>query len=282
MSHLRFNQVFFVLMGLSFVSAFLIPPKYTDLGRVQIEGLFVPLSRPAYHFATWARGKVVREDETDSRANSTISGENMELRQEVSRLQMEVKRLEQLAAERQSLGDLNSLCRRLNVTGTDSGNREGLILGGVMLSDVDVDQPVLYSGGLAGKIDRAGVTAAHVRLVTDAGFTVSGRFIRFVRGGGGIEATNVSELLPIVQGAGAGQMSITNLPMQQVKDADIRRDDWVVLADSTWPNAVKGVRLGRVDSIAPWKRAPLFAEIRLVPEVGLLRLNDVWVMTKTP
>jgi hypothetical protein len=136
---------------------------------------------------------------------------------------------------------------------------------------------------VAGRIDRVGVTGAHVQLVTDIGFTATGRFVRFVREGDRVQAVGVAEqLLPIVivQGAGRGEMAITNLPMQQVIDAGIKQDDWIVLADNNWPDAVQNMRLGRVASIGRSKRAILYAEIRLYPETGLLRLNDVWVMTK--
>ena len=274
-----FNQVFFGLVALSFISAFLAPPRLTDLGRVQLEGLFIPISRPTYHLATWLRRRLAPEPPEDNRPAEAIRRENLELRQEVSRLQMQMERLEALAAQRQSLGDLKELCQRFSVAGTDSGNRDGLILGGA-LSEVRADQPVLYAGGLAGRIDRAGVSAAHVRLITDSGVALTGRFIRFVRTDTGVQAQRISQLLPIVQGIGGGQMIIANLPLQEVTDAKLQVDDWVVLADETWPAAIQGIRLGRVASIARSERAALFAEIRLAPESGLLQLNDVWVMTR--
>ena len=42
MARLSFNRVFFGLMTLSFISAFLAPQHLTDAGRGQFEGLFVP------------------------------------------------------------------------------------------------------------------------------------------------------------------------------------------------------------------------------------------------
>jgi cell shape-determining protein MreC len=279
---LRFNQVFFALMALSFLSAFVAPARLTELQRVPLEGLLVPISRPTYHIATWLRGRLVRTPPEDSRSFDAIRQENLELRQEISRLQMEVERLGALAAERQNLGDLKSLCDRFPVAGTDSGDRDGLILSGISAA-VKEQQPVLYGGGLAGTVDRAGEGVAHVRLVTDAGFVVSGQFVRFVKQPDGtVQVVRVSQLLPIVQGAGGGQMVIANLPLQDVTSAQLQPDDWVVLSDNTWPAAIQGIRVGRIASIKRAQRAALFAEIKLEPESGLMRLGDVWVMTRNP
>lgn len=269
-------------MALSFLSAFAAPARLTEMRSVPLEGLLVPISRPAYHLATWLRGRLVRTEPEDQRSAEAIQQENLELRQEISRLQMEIERLEALAAERQNLGDLKSLCDRFPVAGTDSGDRDGLTLGGVP-AEVQTDQPVLYGGGLAGRVDRVDEGVAHVRLVTDAGFIVSGQFVRFVKqSDGSVQAVRVSQLLPIVQGAGGGQMLIANLPLQDVTDAQLQPDDWVVLSDNTWPTAIQGIRVGRVASIRRAQKAALFAEIKLEPESGLMRLADVWVMTRTP
>jgi cell shape-determining protein MreC len=279
---LRFNQVFFGLMALSFLSAFAAPARLTEMQRVPLDGLLVPISGPTHHLATWLRTRLVRTPPEDQRSVDAIRQENLELRQEIARLQMEVERLGALAAERQNLGDLKSLCDRFSVAGTDSGSRDGLILSGVS-AEVKTDQPVLYGGGLAGRIDRAGEGVAHVRLVTDAGFVVSGQFVRFVKqSDGSVQAVRVSQLLPIVQGAGGGQMVIANLPLQEVTDAQVQPDDWVVLSDNTWPAAIQGIRVGRVASVRRAQKAALFAEIKLEPESGLMRLGDVWVMTRNP
>jgi cell shape-determining protein MreC len=276
--HLRFNQVFGALMFLSFLCAFVFPQRVTDLGRVQLEGIFIPVSRPAYHLANWVRGHFSHDAPQDSRPMDEIRQENLELKEEVNRLQMQVQRLAALADERQSLGDLQSLCERCTVSGTDSGNRDGLILGPTP-GTVKANQAVLFSGGLAGRVERASVGAAYVRLITDPGFTVSGEFVRFVKSDQTVKSERVSALLPIVRGAGAGQMSIGNLAMKDVADAGLQTGDWVVLADDSWPNAVQGIAVGRIVSIQRSKGAALFAEIRVAPESGLSRLNDVWVMT---
>jgi cell shape-determining protein MreC len=152
-----------------------------------------------------------------------------------------------------------------------------LILEGVG-ADVKAEQPVLYGGGLVGKIDAAGAGSAHVRLLTDTGFTVTGQFVRFAKTDSGIQAQRITQLIPIVRGIGGGQMIIANLAMQDI--LTLQPDDWLVLSDPTWPAAIQGIRLGKIASIQRSRTAALYVEIRLSPEAGLMRLNDVWVMTK--
>jgi cell shape-determining protein MreC len=278
----RFKQVFFALMALSFLCAFAAPARFSEVRRVPLDALLVPISRPTYHLATWLRQRLVRTEPEDERSVDAIRQENLELKEEISRLQMEVDRLGALAAERQALGDLKSLCDRFGVAGTDSGDRDGLTLSGVS-AQVRTDQAVLYGGGLAGRIDRVGEGVAHVRLVTDPESVVSGQFVRFVRQSDGtVRAERIAQLLPIVQGVGGGQMEILNLPLADVNAAQIQEDDWVVLSDNDWPTAIQGIRVGRVASVRRAQKAALFAEIKLQPESGLMRLADVWVMTRTP
>jgi cell shape-determining protein MreC len=281
MLRLRFNQVFFGLMTLSFISAFVAPQHLTDASRVQFEGLFIPVSRPAFTMANWLRRRISPDPPDDTRSAQTLIQENLQLRQQVTQLQMQVERLQGLAGERRNLGDLKELCDRVPVGGTDSGSREGLILSG-MNGAIQKEQPVVYAGGLAGKIDRAGLGAAHVLLITDAGFNITGRIIRFVKSAGGIEARAISTAPVIVQGAGGGQMTVTKLSYADAVSEGIKPDDWIILADNDWPAAVQGIRIGRIASIGHWKRQPLFAEIRLEPQASLLRLADVWVMTRQP
>jgi cell shape-determining protein MreC len=278
MSSLRFNQVFFGLMTLSFISAFIAPPHLTDVPRVQFEGLFIPISGPAHRVANWMRERIAPQELPPPRPLATLEDENSGLRKQVLVLEAQVQRLEGLAAERQNLGDLNAFCDRFNVQGVDSGNLQGLIIGGALLSGVQTGQEVLYNRCLVGKIDRAWPVGAHVRLVTDPEFIISGRFSR--SGPTGEELARLRDLLPIVQGVGDGQMAITNIPYDQAHDK-LRIGDWVTVSDTRF-TAVEGVPLGHIVSISRTRKAPLFADIRVEPETPLLQLNDLWVMTRKP
>jgi len=274
---LRFNQVFFALMGMCLLSAFVLPVRVSSRGGVFADAIFVPISAPTYRLASGLRRRLDPAPAEDTREQSTIAADNLALKQEVSRLTQQVLYLQSLAGERQSLGSLQSLCDRVPVAGTDSGNRDGLVISGLNLGAVREKQPVLYSGGLVGQVDSVGAGAAHVQLLTDAGFTVTGQFIRFVNSG---QAVRVGQMEPIVQGIGAGQMQIQNLSYSDVTAAGVAENDWVVLADNTWPQSVQGVRVARVASIDHLRKAPLFADIRLEPQEALMRLPDVYVMTR--
>ena len=152
----------------------------------------MPVSAPAYRLANLAQAHWANDAETDPRKNDSIVAENVRLRQQVSWLTEQNRQLAVLAHERQALGDLSTLCQRFSVGGADAGNRESLQLAGGVLTNVHEDQPVLYSGGLAGRIDASG----HVRLLTDPGFSVIGRFVRFAQQGERQEEVSFTDLTP--------------------------------------------------------------------------------------
>ena len=166
------------------------------------------------------------------------------------------------------------------MSGADSDGRDGITVGGTKVDELHENQPVLSSGGvtdLIGRITAVRGMAAHVRLVTDAGFTVTGAFVSFSATSG---AQENQHLLAIVTGEGLGMMAVDNLHADEVKNEGIRPGDWVVLHDDTWPVGLREVRIGRVASIQPLAKQPLFADIQLVPEEDLAHLNNVWVMTR--
>ena len=278
MSHLKFNHVFVVLMVLSAASAFAVPLRMTNIARAQFQNLVAPIARPIGSFAHYVHGKVARPQKLDSRDATVIAVENDHLKTTIASLQAQVRALQDLTAERQLLGDVLPLCTPVPVVGGDAGLRESLSLqSSVGLQD---GMFALYSGGVVGRIDRAGYSGgAQVRLVTDAGFGVQGSFVRFVKDGQGqtvydpIEAPN-----PLVQGAGNGMMVIRRLPMEEL--ADVRPGDWVVVDDPDWPLMLQGFKLGVVESKEPSPGAPLFAEIKVRPVTNLMHLREVMVMTK--
>jgi len=271
---LPITQAFLILMGLAFCSAFVLPSRYTNPLRAPVQGLFIPVSAPAARLANWAHAHWANDAETDPRKNDSIVAENVRLRNQVSWLIEQNRRLAVLAGEKKSLGDLNKLCQRFSVGGSDTGNRETLQLIDGILANVREGQPVLYFGGLAGRIDASG----QVRLLTDPGFNVSGKFVRFVQQGDRQELFPFTDLHPSVFGMGQGRMRITMNSLAEVKNAQLAVGDWVVLSDDTWPAEVQGKRIGKVESIAPRKDSPLFAEIKLAPETALIHLSEVFVL----
>lgn len=282
MSRVQFNQVFFGLMVLSLLGAFVLPPRATDLGGTWFQAMLIPISRPSYRIANAIRGHFQPPPAEDTRSARTLEQENLGLKQQIQRMGAEIERLQQRAGERASLGGFETYCSRFEVTAADSDNRDGLAIAGSGIGAVRVDEAVLSSGvviDLIGRITAVGPLAGRVRLITDAGFTVTGHFKSYSPAGGFQEN---KDLVAIVTGRGGGQMLIDNLWIKSVRQAHVQAGDWVVLADETWPRALQGVRIGRVASIQPLPKQSLFADIRLVPEQNLMHLGDVWVMTRQP
>jgi cell shape-determining protein MreC len=283
-SRVQFNQVFILLLLLSFLSAFVLPRRMTDLGRMQLQTLLIPLSSPTYHLANAVRNHFQPHALEDTRPMQTIAQENLALKQQIQQMSAAIEDLKQRVGERESLGGFETYCTRFEVTGADSDNREGLIIAGAGFTALNVDQPVpvLSSGvviDLIGRITAVGPLAARVRLITDAGFTVTAHFKSYSQPGGFRENPN---LLAIVKGRGKGEMSIQNLFIKDVRDTKLAPGDWVVLSDDTWPRSLQGIRIGRIASIEPLPQQSLFADIRLAPEQDLMHLNDVWVMLRQP
>ena len=267
-------------MILSLLSAFVFPRRMTDVGHSQFAALLIPISRPSYRIANAIRAHFVQPVTEDSRPDQAIATENLALKEQIQRMTAQIDKLQQRAGERASLGGFETFCQRFEVTGTDGDNRDGLTIGGLSFNSVRLGQPVLSSGtvvDLIGRVDNVGMLSAHVSLITDAGFAVTGHFVSYSAAG----AQENKTLQAIVRGRGAGRLMIDTLPLSDVRGS-VNVGDWVVLSDDTWPRALQGVRIGRITSIQPSPKQSLFAEIQLASESSLLHLNDVWVMTHQP
>jgi hypothetical protein len=289
MSNLRFNQVFTLLMIVSLVSAFIIPPRFTSPARAELQGLFSPISRPVQAIAGLIYRHVHRDAPVDDaspaspRPQQTILEENTQLRTAYAALLKKFDDLSELNADRQLVGDIRPLCRPASVTGTDaSGIRESLIISPAGFGGLKTDMPVLFAHEVVGRISRAGIASAQVRLITDPGFPLTGRIGQYrTDADGQIRLNWVEHLQPLVQGIGHGAMAIrSNLSMQQVHDLGIGENDMVLLDDRDYPANLQGYRIGRITSIRPQQNAPLFADIRVEPASDLMRLKEVMVMVK--
>lgn len=289
MSNLRFNHVFFVLMLVSLVSAFFFPPEATNPGRAHLQGLFSPISRPARGLAGVVYRRFHQNVPVDDgspaipRAPQTLLEENRQLRVALSNLSVKFEQLTQLNADRQLVGNIRPLCEPASVTGADSsGVRESLSLSMSGAGTLKADMPVLIRDNLVGKLVRAGIGGAQVRLITDPGFFVTGRIGQYKSDADGqVKFESVVGLQPLVQGIGHGAMAIrSNISMQQVSDLGITLNFIVVLDDRDWPGNLQGYWLGRITAIRPQQNAPLFADIRVEPVNDLMRLKEVMVMVR--
>jgi cell shape-determining protein MreC len=284
MSSIKFQHVFVALMLLSLVSAFAIPPKYTTRLQPQVQGLFAPVARPARAVAGWTQQRLFPDKSNDQRAAADVRDENESLRGEVARLERLVGLLEERKAERERLGPVGERCRRIAVVGSDAGTRQSLALRGSTLDGVRDGMEVLYAYGIVGKVERAGVAGAQVRLVTDMASKQLGRFGTFgKRADGGMEFVPLATPPVLVEGRGDGTMIVRSLTLEDVRRAGLRADHsyWVVLEDrDDWSDDVQGLRLGGVTNIAPRRDAPLHADIRVEPAANLSRLREVMIVTR--
>jgi cell shape-determining protein MreC len=299
---LRSRFLFYGLMGLSFITAFVLPAvypaKFASAGLPQLQGIFAPVSRPARALAGWVYNRTHRPVVVDDRSpeaprsNFTVYEENHQLLTALASLQIKLDQLSQLNADRQSLGDIRPLCKPAIVTGSEvSGLREGLTLSVGSTSLPLVNRPVIRGNpslsplpcDLIGRIVRSGPAGAQVRLVTDPGFVLTARIGRYVtQPDGKLQMVYDPQIHPLVRGIGSNQMAIqSTLSMQQVHDGKVQKGDTVVLDDhDDWPLNVQGFAVGRIVSINPQQNAPLFADIRIEPQTNLMRLTEVMVMVK--
>lgn len=280
MSQVRFNQIFFGMMASAFASAFILPASATDGVRVHFAGIFAPLSTPSRKIAHGIYDEFITPAGGDLRPQADIATENQWLRDEVSRLHADVDRLQKLEAEGSQLGDLRSLCQRVTVTGSDSAGRDSLLLANTPFSNLRDGAPAIYSGGVAGRVS-VGLGGARLRLITDYGFSVTGRFIRFSTLNGRLIESKINVPTPLVQGAGHSQLVVRGMKASDFAGAGLTIGDWIVVDDADWPRPMQGLRLGRIVSAENSRQAPGFVEIRLRPESDLTHLMDVWVLTRT-
>jgi hypothetical protein len=277
MSRLRFQHVFFALMCGAFVCAFVVPPRVLSPRRMDLAGIFNPLSFPLRRLAEAVRGPAASPAES-SLSRQAILEQNDQLRQEVVRLQTAVDRLGKMEAEREQLGDLKSQCVRVPVAGDDAGGGDALILAAAS-TPLRQGEAVVYPGGLAGRLE-VGFGGTRVRLLSDSGFAVTGAFVRFVQRHGSLTAVRLPAAMPLVQGLGHGMLAVSDMKAADFQAAGLRKGDWVVLNDSQWPAAVQGVRIGQIVLARPSLTEPGFMDIRLSPGTDLMRLSDVWVLNE--
>ncbi|HEY8749836.1 MAG TPA: rod shape-determining protein MreC [Tepidisphaeraceae bacterium] len=291
MSQLRFHHVFYVLMALSGIVAFLIPGRFVERYQPRIEILFSPVARPAgvvgRMITRRTEGTVVPAN--DHRLDPEVRAENEALRGEVMRLNARVAELNRQQNELGKLtGALRELCKVTKVIGFDSGNRDSISISGTSFDGIKQDMYVVINGGLVGQVARVGSLGSQVKLVTDPAFGVRVKFLRFDK--------EFLMQLPIaavvVQGIGAGRMSVTQLslanigldanlkPLDAVAGPIVKEGDYVQIDDNECPAPLQGLKVGRVVKIGSRRGARLYADIQIEPITNLQRLPEVMVMTR--
>jgi hypothetical protein len=288
MSSPPFNSLFTALMLISFISAFLIPPKFTNPARAQLQGLFAPISRPVRSLTETIYSHFHHEKAIDDsppglpRSDESLLEENRLLKMNITNLLSKLELLTQLNEDRKLVGNLRLLCTPAAVTGVDaSGVHDSLSIISLPKDAMKLEfPPVIFAEGIVGRVSRAGLSGAQVRLITDPGFNVTGRVARLnTDTEGRVSLDPIGDQL-LVQGIGSGKMAIRNsISLQKVHEIGLHINDPVLLDDHDWPENLQGLWLGRITSIQPQQNAPLFADIRVEPATDLMHLKEVMVFT---
>jgi cell shape-determining protein MreC len=273
----RFIHIFAGLMVLSLVAAFALPAQPTDQHYPELVDLFAPVAYPAQRIGQLLHRHVTN----DARPDEAIRHENMGLRAELTALTQQLERLEQLNNERVGMGEIGRYCAPVGVIGPDSGTRQSLALRGSTVLGLRDGMCALYDGWIVGTVIRAGLGGAQVRLITDQGQRERVIFRAIVADRAGrTMALRRGKLIGVAEGMGDNTMVVRELTGDDVKAAGVQVGDLVTLDEPDWPMNVQGLPLGRVVAIEPRTDAPLYAQIRVEPQVNLLRLSEVMVVVK--
>jgi len=289
MSYLRFQHVFVGLMGVSALSAFVIPSGYSRRFEPSVQGLFAPVSRPAGSLASIISSRVAPPASDDRRAAQDIRAENQRLRAELTRVQTQLDEMRRVHQELSKLGDARNLCQLFKVIGGDGGTRESIALAASTFDGVKDDQYVLYPYGLVGQVQRAGAGGSQVRLITDQSFRVQ---VAFRRLNGAGQMAEVGVPVCLAQGSGSGSMFVREMNYLQIgltpdfkappgrESAALQVGDTAVVSDRDCPMSIQGEQIGTVLAINRRTDQRMFAEIVLKPNQPLKKLREVMVMTK--
>jgi len=265
-----------MMMAGGLVCAYVIPPRITERAKGKADVLLRPITGPVRGIADWATGKWGNKTlppGESPRSDSVVTAENIELKQQLVFLLRQYEELRLVENERKQLGPLLKYFKPVTVIGADaSPNRESL---SVMWPVSGVDNApgtgVMWSAGLAGRFAESG----RVRLVTDSGFIVTGVFGRWDNGKW---MELVGDLKASVKGIGNGAMRVDHLTVKQVEA--VKPGDWVVVADTSFPEVFQNRQIGQVESIRPQASKPLFAEIIIKPRTELKRLREVLMLMR--
>lgn len=263
MHSLRFHHVFYTLMALAALCAFVVPASVTDSAKPGLQTLFVPVAKPSRAVAAWVSSKVSDPVITDTRPDQVVRQENRRLESENIYLRAQVEDLAKKAGEMARLGDLQQYCVSVPVVGGHASGtaQDVLSVSGSRLSGLEDGMFVLYSGAPVGTL-RSGIAGGQVRLLTDKGFSFTGHILgeRVVKGrtaaGPGRPPVERSEKQPVTltpqpllfTGAGNGVIECV-VPKAQVAEWGLKVDDRVTVDDRDWPRDLINRTIGKIRAL---------------------------------
>jgi len=235
----------------------------TPLERAGVRAL-APVARAVdagFESAAGVRGRL--------RRRADLERENLALREEVERLRIEALRRHELEEEARRLAGALDYARRgeerlhlVDVVYIDHASwlRTLVVYGGRTV--LRVDQPLVASSGLIGRVVLVSGPYAKVQLVTDRAAAVGAMLERSRRQG-------------VVRGDGQGGLEMDFVPLQ----AEVAVGEKVVTAgiDGVYP---RGLAVGTVVAVEPGSE--LFHRIRLAPAVDFGRLGEAYALERAP
>jgi rod shape-determining protein MreC len=205
------------------------------------------------------------------RLRGTLQDENSRLRRENEKLRLQLLQLSDLENEMRRLGAAVEYAtppvgriRAVDVVYVDHTSWLRTVLLYTGDTPARIDQPVLSSTGLVGRVVTVAGPYAKVQLITDRAASVGAMVVRTRRQG-------------VVRGSGLGSsgLDLDYVPRQ----ADVRPGDRVLTAgiDGIYP---RGIPVGTVTQVE--RGGQLFHRIHLAPAVDLGVLDQVYLLDHFP
>lgn len=289
--NLRFPEIFGILLFSATACSFGLPRGPSQWVENTFQFVYAPVTGPIQ----WMTNSSTPPTPKDVPIVTQIGDEVARLRHEKLELQVELERyrgqLETLrfrASQSEKIGEaIRDRVVAVKVIGVDGSGRDLLRLSGASTTlTIGEGAPVIIEGALIGRISGVGSgNQSTARLLTDKGSKILVRFGRY-------KSTDQAarlEVLPleetIVEGIGKGEMRIDSLRTPDVKRAGLQVNDLVLLSDTKtqeWPIEVHGYRIGVISYIGERTDTPGVAEVRIRPDVDVLKLRDVWIIGRQP
>jgi len=280
---LRFNQLFFGLLALSFLSAMLLPPSVSHQAQVNVQVLFAPVASPVRALSFWIHNRVVPKTVHDGaspdhpRLTSEVYAENNALRQQLAMLSTELEKLQALESERNKLNWLRDLCTPYSVFGGDAGHGASLQLAASSFVGLKEGMPAIVPDGLVGRIDRVGMAGASVRLISSKGARISVKIGRVETTDGQPRFVALTSTC-VAEGQGGNTLLIPLVRTEEL--AKVRENDMVILDDPEWPSNLHAFRVGAVVDKWDARNSPQFGQVKMESLVNLSQLREVMVLSK--
>ena len=289
----RFPEIFGTLLFLAILASLGLPRAGSGPVENSLAIFFSPIAAPLQRYRGDADARRLAQapappilpaspDDSAQQQIARLTAERVELERYAASLREQLETLNAQQAEMKRVGEhLRPLVNPVNVIGVDSG-RDVIRLAAAGMK-VESGAAVASEAGIVGRVLDVGVAnQASVRLITDRGFKLVGRFIRARANADNSIALEPLRLEPtLIEGMGGGEMRIDSLKNDAVAASGLRVGDVVVLADDrtgAWRIELHGQRVGVVTAVGASPTSQGIAEIRVRPEADLKSLRQVWLI----